>query len=201
MPDMYDPRNLTKGIDEAIAKTTDPRHLAILRNYRRHAIFEVTGNWKQILTPEMTVAHPHYRITERGQTLVLDGVDQVSGFYAMIAESGLAPLFGPISERFMVSDWGVSSHGLWGHQLPAAAAVEQGIDADDPDGFYYLTHWYSTVWLYDGDCKLLGEHIFEDTGTREWWKMDPADVITLEDAYARVQPFLDEELARTAPAL
>ena len=197
MPEMYDPRNLTRGIDAAIAATTDPRHLAILRNYRRHAILEVTGNWQRILTPEMTVAHPHYRITERGQTLVLDGIEAVSGFYAMIAESGLAPLFGPIAERFMVSDWGVSTHGLWGHQLPGPIAAEHGIEVDDPEAFYYLTHWNATVWLYDEDCKLLGEHIFEDTGSRQSWKMDPADVLSLEEAYARVQPYLDEELAST----
>jgi hypothetical protein len=198
---MYDPRNLTKAVDELIAETTDPRHLAILRNYRRHAILEVTGNWQQILTPDMTIAHPHYRLTERGQTLVLDGAEAVAGFYAMLASTGLAPLFGPIEERFMISDWGLSSHGLWGHQLPAAAAVEQGIEVDDPDAFYYLTHWYSTVWLYNEDCKLIGEHIFEDTGSREWWKMEPSDVMALEEAYALVQPLLDEELARPAPAL
>ena len=30
-----------------IAQTTNARHLAILRNYRRHAILEVTGNWQR----------------------------------------------------------------------------------------------------------------------------------------------------------
>jgi hypothetical protein len=199
MAEMYDPGNLTRGIDAMIAQTTNARHLAILRNYRRHAILEVTGNWEQILTPEMTVTHPHYRITERGQTLVLDGIEQVSAFYATIAESGLAPLFGPIRERFMVGDWGLSSHGLWGHQLPGPVAVEQGIEVDDPDAFYYLTHWYASVWLYDEHCKLIGEHIFEDTGSRQSWKMDPADVISLDEAYARVQPYLDEELSARAP--
>jgi hypothetical protein len=57
------------------------------------------------------------------------------------------------------------------------------------------------VWLYNEDCKLIGEHIFEDTGSREWWKMEPSDVMALEEAYALVQPLLDEELARPAPAL
>jgi hypothetical protein len=199
--EMYDPRNLTTGIDAFIAQVDNPRHLAILKNYRRHAIFEVSGNWELILTPEMTVDHPHYRITERGQTLVLDGRDAVAAFYQQVKESGLAPLFGPIHERFMISDWGLSSHGLWGHQLPGSVAAAQGEDVDDPESYYYLTKWYATVWLYNEDCKLIGEHIFEDTGSRQLQKMNPSDVIPVEEAYARVQPLLDEELAAAAPSL
>ncbi|WP_157951499.1 hypothetical protein [Rhodococcus opacus] len=40
----YHPKFLTAGIDEALAKTTDPLHVKILKNFRRHYILEVTGN-------------------------------------------------------------------------------------------------------------------------------------------------------------
>ena len=42
----------------------DPRHRAILSNYRRHALLEVSGRYEEILTPAMTISNPVYRLTE-----------------------------------------------------------------------------------------------------------------------------------------
>lgn len=193
--DRYDPKHIFKWIDAFIAQTTNPHHLAILRNYRRHGLFEVTGNWEWILTPEMTVEHPHYRVNLGGETLVLDGKDAVGEFYEGLKASGLMSTFGPIREQFMVADWGLASHGLWGHQIPGSVAIEQGHDVDDPDAFYSVTVLQATIWHYTPDAKLIGEHIFEDPGSRKIEKLDPADVLTPEEAMEPILKLLDEELA------
>lgn len=194
--DRYDPKHIFRWIDAFIAQTTDPHHLAILKNYRRHGLFEVSGNWEWILTPEMTVEHPHYRINLGGDTLVLDGRQAVGEFYEGLKQTGLMSTFGPIREQFMVADWGLASHGLWGHQIPGSVAIEQGHEVDDPDAFYNVTVLQATIWHYTEDAKLIGEHIFEDPGSRKLEKLDPADVMTPEEAMAPILELLEEELAR-----
>jgi hypothetical protein len=145
----------------------------------------------------MTVPEPHYRITENSETLVLDGRAEVAAFYAAIKDDGLAPLFGPIYEQIMVSDWGFSTYGVWGHQLPAGVAAERyGVPTDDPDAHYYLTHLFAMVWIYDERARLVSENVLEDAGSRLWWKLDDADVLSPEDAYAMLTPQLEAELAR-----
>ena len=194
----YDPAEATANTDRALEGVADPRHRAILLNYRRHGLLETTGNWERILTPELTVDEPHYRITEGGRTHVFDGRDEVAAFYESLKNDGLAPLFGPIVEEIMVSDWGFSAYGVWGHQIPGAIAAQQGIEVDDPDAFYYLTHIFTMVWIYDEDVRLVSENVFEDLGSRQSWKLDPSEVMTVEEAYGLLVPQLEADLQRDA---
>ena len=199
--EMYDQRNAVKSIDDLLARTSNPRHVAILRNFRRHALFELSGNWPWILSPGLTVDHPHYRFNIAPETQVFDGLEEVAKFYHALTSGGLDPLVGPITQRLMVDDWGWSGHGVWGQQLPAAAADAEGIPVDDADDHYYLVAAIVQIWFYSDEGKLIGEHVFADRGSRLWWKMDPADVLSLDEAHARIQPLLDEEIARYgAPA-
>ena len=56
----YDIRKLTLAADNLLPTLTNPRHRAIIANYRRHAIYEVTGNYEKILSPDMSIAEPQY---------------------------------------------------------------------------------------------------------------------------------------------
>jgi hypothetical protein len=191
----YDPHKWGSWIDDLMAQTTNPHHLAILKNYRRHGIFEVTGNWEWILAPDMTVDHPHYRFNVGGETQVLDGRDAVAELYDGLKQAGMMSTFGPIREEIMVADWGVAMHGLWGQQLRGTVALEQGFEIDDPDAFYNVNSWFAQIWRYNEDAKLIGEHVFEDIGSREIEKLDPADVMTAEEGMAPFLERLEEELA------
>lgn len=195
---MYHPSMMNAAANNLFTTTTNPRHRAILENNRLHALLEVTGNWEQILTPQMTVDHPHYCVSDGVHTQVFDGRDEVAAFYRGLADSGMSALFGPIDEQFMVSDWGLASYGLWGFQLPGAVAAARGLDVDDLDAHYYMTEMVSMVWPYDDDAKLIGENVLEDPGTRQIWQLDPAEVLTNEEALAILAPMLDE-LTSTAP--
>lgn len=196
---MYHPSMMNAAVNKLLTTTTNPHHRAILENNRLHALLEVTGNWEQILTPQMTVDHPHYCASDGVHTHVFDGRDEVAAFYRSLADSGMSALFGPIDEQFMVSDWGLAAYGLWGFQLPGAMAAARGLDVDDPDAHYYMTEMVSMVWPYNDDAKLIGENILEDPGTRRFWKLDPAEVMTNEEAQAILAPML-EELTATAPS-
>ena len=54
----FDVRDVVKAPDELLARTDNPRHRAILTNFRRHALLEVAGRWPEILTPQMMVDTP-----------------------------------------------------------------------------------------------------------------------------------------------
>lgn len=55
----------------------------------------------------------------------------------------------------------------------------------------------SNIAQNDENARLIGENILEDPSTRQFWKTDPADVITMEEANAVLNPMLDELLATT----
>jgi hypothetical protein len=50
-------------------------------------------------------------------------------------------------------------------------------------------------WPYTQDGRLIGEHIYEASGSRRIYKMDPADVISPEQAAAVLAPLIDAQEA------
>lgn len=185
----FDVRDVVKVPGELLARTDNPRHRAILRNFRRHALLEVSGRWREILTPQMTVAVPVYRLNENGRSVHLTGVAAVGEFYRDIADQGLN-VFGPIEEQILVSDWGLAIESLFGNYLPGQVLAAQGEDIDDPLAYYQLTHYMASFWPYDEDCRLIGEHIYEDAASRVIHKLDPDQVVTPAQAAAILGPLL-----------
>jgi len=186
----FDVRDVVKAPDELLTRTENPRHRAILTNFRRHALLEVAGRWREILTPQMMVDTPVYRINENGRSTHLSGTAAIGTFYQDIADRGLN-VFGPISEQVFVSDWGLAIESLFGNYLPGHVLAEQGEDIDDPDAYYQLTHHMASFWPYSEDCRLIGEHIYEDAASRTIHKLEPHQVVTPAQAAALLGPLLD----------
>lgn len=187
---IFSPLNVCAAPDELLRETENPRHRAMIKNFRRHAMLEVAGRWKEILLPGMMVAEPVYRIFDGGRGLELRGREQVAAFYEEFAASG-ATVFGPLEERVAVADWGLSLESHFGNHLRGYQLRAMGIDADSPDGFYQLEHWYASFWPYDDSCLLSGEHIYENTATRVVREIDEADFVTQEIAAAALNPIID----------
>ena len=181
--------NIVKAVDELLPKTDNPRHRAMLKNYRRHALLEVSGRWREILVPEMIVDHPVYRINEMGQSLVLDGMQAVADFYKRIAEE-VTSVFGPVEQNVAVADWGLAFESLWARPVPGHVLRSLGEVVDDPQGWYQVTGFSASFWPYDKDCRLIGEHIYQD-GNQRITRMDPADVVSIEEARRVLTPLLD----------
>jgi len=188
----FDVRDVVKAPDELLARTDNPRHRAILTNFRRHALLEVAGRWPEILTPQMMVDTPVYRINENGRSMHLSGMAAIGKFYQDIADRGLN-VFGPIEEHMFVSDHGLAIESLFGNHVPGYALAEQGEDIDDPDAYYQLTHYMASFWPYSPDGRLIGEHIYEDTGSRVIHKLEPDQVVTPAQAAALLNPLIDHE--------
>jgi hypothetical protein len=181
---MYDARKTFDPVKRLISKTSDPHHRAILENHHLHGLLEVTGRWEQILTPALTVDHPHYCHSDGQRTTVYDGRAEVATFYRGLSDSGMLNLLGPLGDEYMVSDWGFATYGLWGFQLAGPMAQAWGFEVDDLGAHYYMTQYQTQVWRYNAGAKLLGENILADPGTRTFWKMNPADVRTVEEQLA-----------------
>jgi len=190
--EIFDVRNVVTEPDALLAVTENPRHRAILLNFRRHALLEVSGRRKEILQPEMIVDDPYYRINENGKSVHLRGIADIGAFYAGLTEAGLN-VFGPIRENIAVADWGLAIESFFGNHVPGRVLRDQGEDIDDPEAYYQLTHYMASFWPYDADCRLVGEHIYEDTGSRRIEKMDQADVITPEQARRLLAPLLRDD--------
>ena len=45
------------GLEKQLENVDNPRHRAILKNYRRHGLLEVAGRYQELLAPDMTVEH------------------------------------------------------------------------------------------------------------------------------------------------
>jgi hypothetical protein len=188
----WDITRITAATDELLRTTENPVHRAILANYRRHALLEVSGLYEDILAPEMTVEHPVYRLTEGPATIVLDGRRQVHDFYAMLSAAG-AIVMGPAEEKLVVADWGFASECMFHHFMPGRLLMDSE-DIDDPDAIYLVKHVLAFIWPYDDRQRLIGEHVYEDTASRSVEKVAPEDVVTPAMARAALAPLLEQEI-------
>ncbi len=167
--------HMMDGVEKQIDSLENPHHRKILKNYRRHALLEVSGRYQEILSPDMTVEEPVYRLFENGQSIVLDGMQQVETFYQALAETDTLVMWTGDS-KFSVSDHGFSGETLFSQFVPgrilgdgvfgAVHAGEASADKDsagtiDPDGWYLVRRTLAFVWPYDETGRLVGEHVYE----------------------------------------
>jgi hypothetical protein len=180
-----------REVDRQLAMVQDPHQRAILQNFRRHILLELTGRWQEILTPELTVPHPVYRIVAGSQTTVYDGIEEVAGFYRGLAEAGMT-VFSPIEERIAVADWGLAAESRYAQVYSGRALQARGQPVDDADTYYLAALWVANIWRYDENAKLIGENVYADpSSTRMLKKLDPADVVTPQRAAELAAPLLD----------
>jgi hypothetical protein len=184
---VFDVRDIPAGIDAALAVVDNPKHRHMLKNYRRHALLEVSGWWQDILVPTMTVAEPVYRITERGTTMVCDGMAEVRAFYSDIVESG-RNVFGALAEEIAVSDHGIFIESVFAQVVRGTDAQLAGEDVD-PNRTYQVSHRFAATWPYR-DGRLVGEFVYDDTGS---WRVDEVPdsaLLSPAEARAALAPYL-----------
>ncbi|MCP2255452.1 hypothetical protein LY13_004228 [Prauserella aidingensis] len=193
----HDFTHMFAGLEKQIAETDNPRHRAILKNYRLHGLLEVSGRYEELLSPTMTVEHPHYRIHEGGQSIILDGMAEVRAFYRSLVEANALVMW--VAEQdIAVNDHGFSGEVVFNEFVPApmleGSAFGNIQAGEDPSEIYLLKRTLAFVWPYDEHCRMIGEHVYEDAASREITKPDPADVITAERAAELLAPETDKEL-------
>jgi len=177
-----------KAVQELIEVTENPRHRYLLQAYDRHRNLEHAGRFEEIFAPEMTVEHPVYRFNMIGQpTMKLEGREQVEPLYRLWAETNQS-IFYTESETVAVGDFIVVSTMIGYQQMLGSALAAAGINAD-PDAMYLLRGRVAMIWPYDERCRLIGENVWEyDETEHDLIKLDPADVLTTEQAAALLEP-------------
>jgi hypothetical protein len=187
---LFNPADVCISPDALLRTTDNPRHRAMIENYRRHAMLEVAGRWQEILQDDMIVKEPEYRMFYMGQSMTLTGRDQVSTFYRDFDASG-GTVFGPLEERMAVADWGLALESYFGHHLRGYQLEAMGVEVPDSGGFYQFEHWLSSFWPYDENCLLIGEHIYEHAGSRVLHEIDEREFVTPARAAELLAPLID----------
>jgi hypothetical protein len=79
-----------------------------------------------------------------------------------------------------------------GSHLTGQQAVAIGYPQADPSGFYQLTHYISSFWPYAEDCRLIGEHIYENTGSRHLDRITKAQYVSPEAARDQLADLIEQ---------
>jgi hypothetical protein len=186
----FDVTYLPARIEELLKETDKPLHRAILKNYLRHALLEISGYWEQILVPELTVAEPVYRVAERGTVHVLTGHTEVEGFYRQVGEGG-TNVMAARALNICVGDFGVVTEAVWNHMTPGPVLVEGEVDFPiDRDAHYLIQHTIIQNFAYTLDAKLIGERVYDDPASYSYRKLAADEVVTPAMARAQLAPFL-----------
>lgn len=177
---------------ELLEQTSKPLQRAILLNWWRHVHLEGSGQFDEIVAPDMMVEHPVYRVTWGAEPAVIEGKEGVLAFYNSVADSVLWHS----DDRIAVADWGVADE-LTFHQLARGSDLRAiGYDAPDPDALFHASSRQVFLWPYDERARLMGEHLYEDKTSLRLEEVDPAEAITP----ARVQEIHRQGLAELEAA-
>lgn len=181
--------HMMDDIDDIIETTANPLHRKILINYRRHGLLEVSGRYDDLLQENMTVRHPHYRIFEGGEGVILDGMEDVRNFYKMLADIDMLVMWTG-KQKMAVADWGFAGEAEFSQFVPGKMLGDNvfsslGEDSDeaqeseyDPDSYYLVRRMLAFVWPYDETGKMIGEHVYEDVNSKTVTKVENSEVIT-----------------------
>lgn len=177
---------------ELLEQTSKPLQRAILLNWWRHVHLEGSGQFDEIVAPDMMVEHPVYRVTWGAEPAVIEGKEGVLAFYNSVADSVLWHS----DDRIAVADWGVADE-LTFHQLARGSDLRAiGYDAPDSDTLFHASSRQVFLWPYDERARLMGEHLYEDKTSLRLEEVDPAEAITP----ARVQEIHRQGLAELEAA-
>lgn len=184
----FDVTFLPRTIEQLLEETEKPLHRAILKNYLRHALLEISGFWEQILVPELTIHDPVYRIAERGVVHSLVGREAVLGFYREVFDTK-QNVMAARATNMSVGDFGVITEAVFNHMTPGVILVGQDIGVDvDPNARYLIQHNIIQNFAYTHDAKLIGERVYDDPASYSYRKLTPADVVTPEMAREQLAP-------------
>jgi hypothetical protein len=178
------------AVEKVLEATDNPRHRYLLQAYLRHRYLESAGRYREILDPALTVEHPHYRFSLIGQPrFTLEGRDQVAALYGHWTATDQC-VFYVEDETVAVGDHMIVGRGISYQQTLGSELAAAGVDADEK-AMYLTKSQIAMIWPYDDRCRLIGEDVWEfDDAERTYIKLDPADVLTAEQAGKLLEPFI-----------
>ncbi len=156
----FNPQYTLKPLDAFIARTSDPRHLAILENFKEHLLAEIAGDVDAIMATQCAEPRYHFYGAGTGDTGP-KGQQEVRAFYENIFEQGYNKLRYD-TDRFIVQDHALFHEGDMHIVFPGRALVAMGIPVDDEDAHYVYSYRQAAVFHYDADGVCTGEDTYSD---------------------------------------
>jgi len=175
-------------VDLALSRTDNPRHIAILQNYIRHANLEVSGLWQGILAPDMMVDNPLYIFHSPQGLRRIEGMEAVRAEYESYELLGNTVIYHTDGE-IMVNDFGFMTEYVSNRFWPGSLLRANGEDIDDPQATYLVSMTQSMYWPYDDQARVIGERVFRGSD-RTVRKCQPEEVITMQDCRDLLIPHL-----------
>lgn len=184
----FDITQTNRAVERLIETTDDPRHLYLLHAYNRHRYLEMAGRYEEIFAPDMTVEKPVYHFNMLGKSVTVEGADAVKALYRQWRDTAQC-VFYVDDEKLAVSDDMIVSTSFIYQQTPGAILAAEGVPAD-PQAAYLVKTAEHMIWPYE-DGLLVGEDVWEyDETAREFIMLDPADVLTIEQSAALLDPLI-----------
>lgn len=169
--------------------TTNPRHRFLLAAYDRHRNLEMAGRYQEIFVPEMTVEHPVYHFNVFGMNMILDGRQQVEAVYQQWTQTGQCVFYAD-DEKLAVGDNMIVSTSTIYQQTPGELLAAAGGDVD-VTATYLVANVEHMIWPYDDGGRLIGEDVWEiDASKRQIIKLDPAEVLSVQQAAEKLAPLI-----------
>ena len=180
-----DPQRSVAWLDKRIADETNPRHRAIIANYREHLLSEVTGKLDEILAT--LVDEPVYH-SYNAQSLAGAGgpknIDEVKAFYNGMFTTRTNVLERHV-DRLIVTDDFLVSEGSIDHAYPGEALLARGRTTDatgapvEADAYYQTSYRICAVLPYVGDgtdVKMAGEDTYTLVAANDLRRIPPDEI-------------------------
>ena len=190
----FDIRNLINGVDKALSKTASRLHRAILLNYRRHQMLEVSERYQEIFVPEMTVEEPEYFIYggfHASGVVHLKGETAVKNHYKSMVDRKVTVIMLE-QERVAVADWGFASEAIFHTFKPGRECMNSfGAEIDDPEAVFLESRSVCMAWRYDGHGRMIGESVYS-APKATLRKIPRGEVPTVEHVRDTLAPLINE---------
>ncbi|OBB72106.1 hypothetical protein [Mycobacterium sp. 852014-52144_SCH5372336] len=184
----FDITQTNRAVERLIETTDNPRHLYLLHAYNRHRYLEMAGRYEEIFAPDMTVEKPVYHFSMLGKTVTVEGADAVKTLYRQWRDTAQCVFYAD-DEKLAISDDMIVSTSFIYQQTPGAILAAEGVPAD-PEATYLVKTAEHMIWPY-ADGLLVGEDVWEyDETAREFIVLDPADVLTIDQSAALLDPLI-----------
>ena len=158
MTDIIDSTKTFRLLEERIAKTTNPRHLLMLKRVLDHAMGEARLDLDLVMST--LTADPRYIAWGAPADMSPAGRQAVRSFYEDTIVKGGQWFLELDMDRIVVDDDTIVTEGYMRSLYFGADAASRGFPVDDRDGFYILTLRMLVVWPFDADGFIKGEETY-----------------------------------------
>jgi hypothetical protein len=191
MPDIIDQSKTFKGMEERLARTTNPRHRAMLEKLLVHARGEAAPDLDMVMGT--LGENPAYHSWTAGPAMSPRGRDAVLEFYIKEVVHAGRHVFEFDIDRMVVDDDTIVTEGYMTMLYLGRDAIATGLPVDDPAAFYAVRMRMIIVWPYDDEGMITGEDSYSAPARENFITKVPLDQVP-----AAFKAFVAERDARAA---